>query len=98
MTIQAVTIQAVTIQAITIQARTIYARAIQATSAWAISIWVINLQIAEELYQKGLLSYPRTETDKYNKDMDLMELCRNQVPSPAWGAFASGLVDQVSYI
>lgn len=29
------------------------------------------MEIAEKLYNKGFISYPRTETEIYNKEMDL---------------------------
>lgn len=31
-------------------------------------------QVAEALYNKGFMSYPRTETDKFNRDTDLKAL------------------------
>ena len=42
-------------------------------------------QVAEELYQHGFLSYPRTETDKFSVEMDLPELITFQFNSPDWG-------------
>lgn len=30
------------------------------------------MQLAEELYQAGFISYPRTETDSFAESMDLM--------------------------
>ena len=33
-----------------------------------------SLAVAEKLYQQGLLSYPRTETDKFPESMDLVSL------------------------
>lgn len=47
-------------------------------------------QIAEKLYQGGFLSYPRTETDQYDKDCDFMSLIRKQTVDPQWGGFAQG--------
>ncbi len=32
------------------------------------------MEIMEKLYNQGFLSYPRTETTKYNKTMNLKEL------------------------
>ena len=32
---------------------------------------LVPLQVAEELYQRGFLSYPRTETDRFDPSMDL---------------------------
>lgn len=32
------------------------------------------MKLAEELYQAGFVSYPRTETDSFSASMDLMVL------------------------
>ena len=32
------------------------------------------MAIAEDLYNKGFLSYPRTETDEFEKEFDLKEV------------------------
>ncbi|KAH9892651.1 prokaryotic type I DNA topoisomerase [Cubamyces lactineus] len=49
------------------------------------------LDIAEALYQRGFLSYPRTETDVFDPQFDFMTLIGKQTADPAWGGFASGL-------
>ena len=49
-------------------------------------------QIAEHLYQQGLLSYPRTETDIFDPQFDFMTLINKQTQDPAWGGFADGFV------
>ncbi|OSD06958.1 prokaryotic type I DNA topoisomerase [Trametes coccinea BRFM310] len=49
------------------------------------------LDIAESLYQRGFLSYPRTETDIFDPQFDFMTLIGKQTADPAWGGFASGL-------
>lgn len=49
-------------------------------------------QHAEKLYQKGFLSYPRTETDQYDKAFDFATLIGKQTQDPNWGAFAQGCV------
>lgn len=46
---------------------------------------------AESLYQAGLISYPRTETDSFPADFDFASLVREQATHPQWGAFASRL-------
>lgn len=51
------------------------------------------MTIAEGLYNKGFISYPRTETDRFDKGMDLKALCRKQTPDARWGQFAQGLAD-----
>ena len=51
------------------------------------------LNTAEALYQKQILSYPRTENDTYNPDMPLAELVHHQTADPNWGAFAQGILD-----
>ena len=50
------------------------------------------LKIAETLYQQGLLSYPRTETEIFPPSMNLEELIKFQTNDPSWGAFATQLV------
>ncbi|CAH7669233.1 DNA topoisomerase [Phakopsora pachyrhizi] len=49
------------------------------------------LDIAEKLYQKGFVSYPRTETDQFDPKFDFMTLIEKQVNDTAWGAFAKKL-------
>jgi len=48
----------------------------------------IHPQIAEKLYQQGSLSYPRTETDKFDPQFNFMSLIEKQMADPAWGGFA----------
>jgi DNA topoisomerase-3 len=51
------------------------------------------LDVAEKLYQRGILSYPRTETNQYDKDFDFHTLISKQTNDEAWGAFATRLED-----
>ncbi|POR33202.1 DNA topoisomerase [Tolypocladium paradoxum] len=51
------------------------------------------MTIAEGLYNKGFISYPRTETDRFDKGMNLKALVQKQTPDQRWGQFAQGLVD-----
>ncbi|KAH6850274.1 DNA topoisomerase [Chaetomium sp. MPI-CAGE-AT-0009] len=51
------------------------------------------MTVAEKLYNKGFISYPRTETDRFDKGMDLRALVRKQTQDNRWGAFAQNLVD-----
>ncbi|KAK8221623.1 DNA topoisomerase 3-beta [Phyllosticta capitalensis] len=48
---------------------------------------------AEALYQRGWISYPRTETDQFDKDIDLRRIIEKQQPDQAWGAFAQHLLN-----
>jgi DNA topoisomerase III len=50
------------------------------------------MDIAEKLYQRGLISYPRTETNKYNVTIDLKELASKHCGNALWGAFASEMM------
>jgi len=44
-----------------------------------------TMRIAEHLYNQGLISYPRTETNAFPKDFDLCSLIQQQTQDPAWG-------------
>lgn len=51
------------------------------------------MEIAEKLYQKGFISYPRTETDQFDKEIDLRALVRKQQQDGQWGQFATDLMN-----
>jgi DNA topoisomerase III len=48
---------------------------------------------AENLYNKGFISYPRTETDRFDTGMNLRALVQKQTTDSRWGRFAQNLVD-----
>ncbi|KAI0024751.1 DNA topoisomerase [Xylariomycetidae sp. FL0641] len=48
---------------------------------------------AEKLYNKGFISYPRTETDRFDPGMNLRNLVQKQTQSRSWGGFAQDLID-----
>ena len=56
-----------------------------------------STQAAEKLYQKGFLSYPRTETDQYDKDFDFKPLIEKQIQDNNWGGFAQRFVSVVIF-
>ncbi|EER44161.1 DNA topoisomerase III [Histoplasma capsulatum H143] len=51
------------------------------------------MKIAETLYTKGFISYPRTETDQFDKGIDLKKLIEKQIPSENWGQYAQRLIN-----
>ena len=51
------------------------------------------LQVAEKLYQKGWISYPRTETDQFDQGMDLRGLIQKQAQGGSWADYATTLVE-----
>lgn len=51
------------------------------------------MKIAEQLYQRGWISYPRTETDQFTGDFDLRSFIEKQTQDNHWGAYAQGLLD-----
>ena len=51
------------------------------------------MQLAEKLYQRGFISYPRTETDQFDRGMDLQALVRKQTQGGPWRQFAQGLMN-----
>ncbi|KAH9257074.1 hypothetical protein BASA81_004895 [Batrachochytrium salamandrivorans] len=53
----------------------------------------VVMKAAELLYQRGIISYPRTETEQFSPTFDLKSLVANLVPSPQFGQFAQRLLD-----
>jgi DNA topoisomerase III len=51
------------------------------------------MKIAEDLYTKGWISYPRTETDQFDRGMNLEGLVQKQTQDGRWGTYAQGLLD-----
>lgn len=51
------------------------------------------MSVAEKLYQKGFISYPRTETDQFSRDFDLRTLIQKQTQHATWGQYAQTLID-----
>ena len=51
------------------------------------------MKIAEQLYQRGWISYPRTETDQFSKDFNLHALIEKQRQDGHWGSYAQRLLD-----
>lgn len=49
---------------------------------------MLTFKIAEGLYNKGWISYPRTETDQFDRGMDLKGLVEKQTQDNAWGPHA----------
>ncbi|PWN28201.1 prokaryotic type I DNA topoisomerase [Jaminaea rosea] len=52
------------------------------------------LDVAEALYNRGFLSYPRTETDQYDNAFDFRSLIQKQTSDGQWGSYAQGLLDE----
>lgn len=51
------------------------------------------MTVAEQLYQRGYISYPRTETDQFDRDMDLRGIVEKQTPDETWGDYAQALLN-----
>jgi DNA topoisomerase-3 len=49
----------------------------------------LSIQIAEKLYQQGYVSYPRTETDRFDPQFDFKSLIQKQAGDQTWGTFAA---------
>ncbi|KAF9094132.1 DNA topoisomerase [Mortierella sp. GBA35] len=51
------------------------------------------MAVAETLYTQGWISYPRTETDQFDQNYNLMVLVEKQVHNGQWGRFAQRLTE-----
>lgn len=49
--------------------------------------------MAEDLYQAGFISYPRTETDCFSSRTDLHTIVQEHQEHPVWGSYAQRLLD-----
>ncbi|CAM9802638.1 unnamed protein product, partial [Phaeothamnion confervicola] len=56
-----------------------------------------TMDVAEKLYQKGFLSYPRTETDKFSKNFDIQAALNEFRPSATFGGYVAGLLDRGAF-
>ncbi|KAL3524633.1 hypothetical protein ACH5RR_013005, partial [Cinchona calisaya] len=52
-----------------------------------------TMKVAEDLYQAGFISYPRTETDCFSENTDLRTIVSEQERHPLWGSYAQLLVN-----
>ncbi|KAJ2488277.1 DNA topoisomerase 3-alpha [Coemansia sp. RSA 2050] len=52
------------------------------------------MSIAEGLYNQGFISYPRTETDQFDANMDLKGIVTKLIQYAPFSAYASGLVSE----
>lgn len=52
-----------------------------------------TMKLAEKLYTQGFISYPRTETNEYPREMNLAQLVEFQTGDPNWGQFAQNILD-----
>ncbi|VDI07427.1 DNA topoisomerase III [Mytilus galloprovincialis] len=52
-----------------------------------------TMKIAEKLYTQGFISYPRTETNMFPKELDLQKLVEDQTRDNNWGDFARRILE-----
>lgn len=52
-----------------------------------------TMTIAEKLYREGIISYPRTETNMFSKEINLRGLAEMHTSDREWGDFASKVLD-----
>lgn len=53
-----------------------------------------TMAVAEGLYQRGIISYPRTETDFFKEGTELQALVQAQSGHSLWGTFADDLLQR----
>ena len=52
-----------------------------------------TMAVAEALYQRGILSYPRTETDFFKEGFELLPLLNDHRGNSTWGPFVTDLLE-----
>ncbi|XP_055836561.1 DNA topoisomerase 3-alpha isoform X2 [Episyrphus balteatus] len=52
-----------------------------------------TMTIAEKLYTQGIISYPRTETNMFSKEIDLRNLVEQHTTHSMWGEFAARVIE-----
>lgn len=52
------------------------------------------MKIAEKLYTQGYISYPRTETNIFPKELNLANLVEKQIADDNWGPFAQRILNE----
>jgi DNA topoisomerase-3 len=57
-----------------------------------------TMHIAESLYQRGILSYPRTETDFFKEGFELLPLLNEHRNHSLWGNFVTKLLDEDKFL
>jgi DNA topoisomerase III len=55
------------------------------------------MELAEKLYNKGYISYPRTETNRFSNTFNLKSIAKKQEGSSVWGDFAKKVVSGELY-
>lgn len=53
-----------------------------------------TMKIAEKLYTQGYISYPRTETNIFPKELNLANLVEKQLEDQNWGPFAQRILNE----
>ena len=53
-----------------------------------------TMKIAEKLYTSGFISYPRTETNIFPKEINLQNLVESQFGDARWGEFANKIMNE----
>ncbi|XP_017774613.1 PREDICTED: DNA topoisomerase 3-alpha [Nicrophorus vespilloides] len=53
-----------------------------------------TMKVAEKLYTQGFISYPRTETNIFPKELNLRELVEQQTNDNNWGPFANRILEE----
>jgi DNA topoisomerase-3 len=51
------------------------------------------MTVAEKLYNGGIISYPRTETNSFSDSFNLIPLIEKQVQDSRWGQYAQNLIN-----